>query len=77
MQDALNVGDNGKNLYKHIYYCSTQDGCESSQITKESKMKYEAYHQVYSYTGYELDKLEEKKQDILYGVRREYIRLSG
>ena len=38
----------------------TQDGCESSQITKESKMKYEAYHQVYSYTGYELDKLEEK-----------------
>ena len=60
MQDALNVGDNGKNLYKHIYYCSTQDGCESSQITKESKMKYEAYHQVYSYTGYELDKLEEK-----------------
>ena len=23
-------------------------------------MKYEAYHQVYSYTGYELDKLEEK-----------------
>ena len=60
MQDALNVGDNGKNLYKHIYYCSTQDGCESTQITKESKMKYEAYHQVYSYTGYELDKLEEK-----------------
>ena len=60
MQVALNVGDNGKNLYKHIYYCSTQDGCESSQITKESKMKYEAYHQVYSFTGYELDKLEEK-----------------
>ena len=40
--------------------CSTQDGCESSQVTEESKMKYEAYHQVYSYTGYELDKLEEK-----------------
>ena len=31
-------------LYKHIYYCSTQDGCESSQVTEESKMKYEAYH---------------------------------
>ena len=77
MQNALNVGNNGKNLYKHIYYCSTQDGCESSQVTEESKMKYEAYHQVYSYTGYELDKLEEKKWDILYGVGREYIRLSG
>ena len=60
MQNALNVGNNGKNLYKHIYYCSTQDGCESSQVTEESKMKYEAYHQVYSYTGYGLDKLEEK-----------------
>ena len=60
MQNALNVGNNGKNLYKHIYYCSTQDGCESSQVTEELKMKYEAYHQVYSYTGYELDKLEEK-----------------
>jgi len=24
-------------------------------------MKYEAYHQVYSYTGYELDKLRGKK----------------
>ena len=44
MQNALNVGNNGKNLYKHIYYCSTQDGCESSQVTEESKMKYEAYH---------------------------------
>ena len=62
MQNALNVGNNGKNLYKHIYYCSTQDGCESSQVTEESKMKYEAYHQVYSYTGYELDKLEEKNE---------------
>ena len=60
MQNALNVGNNGKNFYKHIYYCSTQDGCESSQVTEESKMKYEAYHQVYSYTGYGLDKLEEK-----------------
>ncbi|MFQ9572477.1 MAG: DUF4885 family protein [Roseburia hominis] len=29
-KNALNVGDNGKNLYKHIYYCSTQDGCEST-----------------------------------------------
>ncbi|EKC73184.1 hypothetical protein OBE_02518 [human gut metagenome] len=37
MQNALNVGNNGKNLYKHIYYCSTQDGCESSQVTEESK----------------------------------------
>lgn len=60
MEKVLNVEDNGKNLFKHIYYCATQDGCESSQVTKESKMKYEAYQQVYSFTGYELDKLEER-----------------
>ena len=72
MQNALNVGNNGKNLYKHIYYCSTQDGCESSQVTEESKMKYEAYHQVYSYTGYGLDKLEEKMGHIIRSRERIY-----
>jgi len=60
LEKALNVGDNGKKLFRHIYYCATQDGCESSQVTKESKMKYEAYQQVYTFTGYELDKLDEK-----------------
>jgi hypothetical protein len=72
MQNALNVGNNGKNLYKHIYYCSTQDGCESSQVTEESKMKYEAYHQVYSYTGYGLGKLEEKMGHIIRSRERIY-----
>ena len=60
MENALNVGDNGKNLFLHIYHCATQDGCESTQVTKESKMKYEAYQEVYTFTGYKLDKLEEK-----------------
>ena len=35
-------------------------------------MKYEAYHQVYSYTGYELDKPEE---NTYYTESGEYIRL--
>ena len=39
---------------------STLSPSTSIPLNKESKMKYEAYHQVYSYTGYELDKLEEK-----------------
>lgn len=60
MENALNVGNNGKNLFKHIYKCATQDGVDSTQITKESKMKYEAYQQVYSFTGLQLDKLTEK-----------------
>ena len=44
----------------------------STQITKESKMKYEAYHQVYSYTGYGLDKLEEKMGHIIRSRERIY-----
>lgn len=60
MEQALNVGDNGKNLYKHIYNCSIQDGCNSTQINKESKLKYEAYQQVYEYSGLKLDELTEK-----------------
>ena len=68
MQNALNVGNNGKNLYKHIYYCSTQDGCESSQVTEESKMKYEAYHQVYSYTGWTLEQYEGQYRAAMYAA---------
>lgn len=59
-ENALNVGNNGKKLFKHIYKCATQDGTDSTQVTKESKMKYEAYQQVYSFTGLQLDKLTEK-----------------
>lgn len=60
MEQALNVGDNGKNLFKHIYNCSIQDGCNSSQVNKESKSKYEAYQQVYKFTGLKLDELTER-----------------
>ncbi len=59
MEQALNVGDNGKNLYLHIYYCSTQDGCSSTQVNKASKLKYEAYQQVYDFTGLKLNELTE------------------
>ena len=60
MGAALNVGDNGKNLYLHIKHCATQDGANSSQITEDGVLKYQAYHQVLNFTGLELDKLEEK-----------------
>jgi len=61
MEQALNVSENGKNLFKHIYNCSTQDGCNSTQVNKEAKTKYEAYQQVYGNTGLKLDELTEKK----------------
>lgn len=60
MESALNVGDNGKNLYLHIKHCAAQDGANSSQITEDGVLKYQAYHQVLNFTGLELDKLEEK-----------------
>ena len=39
MEQVLNQGDNGKNLYKHILTCSTQDGCNSTQISADSKLR--------------------------------------
>lgn len=60
MEQALNQGSNGKNLYKHILTCSTQDGCNSSQVSADSKLKFQAFQQVYEYTGLKLNELEEK-----------------
>ena len=60
MEAALNVGENGKNLYLHIKHCAAQDGANSSQVTEDGILKYQAYHQVLDFTGLELDKLEEK-----------------
>lgn len=60
MEQALNQGSNGKNLYKHILTCSTQDGCNSSQVSADSKLKFQAFQQVYEYTGLKLNELEER-----------------
>ena len=60
MEQALNQGSNGKNLYKHILTCSTQDGCNSSQVSADSKLKFQAFQQVHEYTGLKLNELEEK-----------------
>ena len=60
MEKALNVGDNGRNLFKHIYNCSIQDGCNSSQVSKAAYQKYNAYQQVYKYTGCKLNELTQK-----------------
>ena len=60
MENALNVGDNGKNLFTHIYKCATQDGCNSTQVSSVSYMKYQAYQQVYTFTGLKLNEMSEK-----------------
>ncbi|MDE7267562.1 MAG: DUF4885 domain-containing protein, partial [Lachnospiraceae bacterium] len=60
MENALNVGDNGKYLFFHINKCATQDGCNSTQVSSESYMKYRAYQDVYTFTGLKLNELTEK-----------------
>ncbi len=58
MEQALNVGDNGKNLWSHIYYCSTRDEAKSSQTNLLSYQKHRTFLDVYEYTGYKLNELE-------------------
>ncbi len=60
MEQALNHGSNGKNLYKHILTCATQDGCNSSQVSADSRLKFQVFRQVYEYTGLKLNELEER-----------------
>lgn len=60
MEQALNQGSNGKSLYKHILTCSTQDGCNSSQVSADSKLKFQAFQQVYEYIGLKLNELDER-----------------
>lgn len=59
MENVLNVGENGKNLYLHIKKCATQDGANSSQISEDGMLKYQAYQQVLDFTGLKLNELEE------------------
>ena len=58
MERALNVGNNGVNLWRHIYKCSTRDGAKSSQINLLSYHKKQTFQDVYQYTGYKLNELK-------------------
>lgn len=60
MESALNVGENGKNLYFHIIHCATGDGVNSRQLTEAGMLKHRAYQKVLEYTGLELETLEER-----------------
>ena len=60
MENTLNVGENGKYLFFHICHCTAQEGCNSTQVSREADNKYHAYHDVYKYTGLKLNELTEK-----------------
>ena len=46
--------------FYHISKFSSQDNCNSVQVSKNKKLKYHAYHSVKEYTGFELGDLKEK-----------------
>lgn len=58
MEDALNVGNNGKNLFLHIRHIAGQGG--STQITSENKTKYHAAQLIREYTGLDIREMTEK-----------------
>lgn len=60
IENALNVGENGKNLYQHIRRSIIQEGTNQAQVTQNGYLKYQAYHQILNYTGLKLNELEEK-----------------
>lgn len=60
MENALNVGENGKNLFFHINHCAVQDGANSRQVTEDGSLKHQVYQDVLQYTGLELNALEER-----------------
>lgn len=60
MENALNNGDNGKNLWKHINKCATKNAAYNTQASKEAYNKHQAYARVKEYTGLSLNELTEK-----------------
>lgn len=59
MELALNVGDNGVYLWRHINNSATRDHVKSEQVNTLSYKKHQTYEQVKHFTGYKLDELRE------------------
>jgi hypothetical protein len=60
IEDALNVGDNGKELFLHIYKATQQEKCESNQIDRISNLKYQANAAIHEYTGLNLYEMSQR-----------------
>ena len=60
IEDALNVGDNGKKLFLHIYKATQQEKCESNQIDRISNLKYQANAAIHEYTGLNLYEMSQR-----------------
>ncbi|WP_081823240.1 DUF4885 family protein [Lachnospira multipara] len=60
IEEGMNVGTNGKNLFLHLYKLSTQDNCNSIQISEEANTKYQAFARINELTGLKLNDLIQK-----------------
>lgn len=60
VEQALNVGSNGENLYKHIRASATCGDIKSSQITKEGTMKNRLHYNLFDMTGLDIRTLNER-----------------
>lgn len=57
IEELLNVGDNGKNLYDHLYQAARKSG-DSNQMTEEKLDKRHLYWIIKQETGYDLRTLK-------------------
>lgn len=60
MENALNVGDNGKNLFLHISHATQQENAQNSQVNSVGLLKYRASAAVNEYTGLNLNEMRQE-----------------
>ncbi|MDY0180123.1 DUF4885 family protein [Aliarcobacter skirrowii] len=58
LEDALNTGNNSKELFRHISLSRSSYIDDSTQFSKDKSMKHSIYHTVKELTGYDLRDLE-------------------
>ena len=63
MENALNVGDNGKNLFLHISHATQQGKAENTQVDKVGLLKYQASAAVKEYTGLNLNEMRQEGRE--------------
>ena len=64
IEDALNQGENGWNLYTHIYF-SAKDEMNSTQITQEGQLKRHMNDLFYEFYGIKLCECEKQGDDFI------------
>ena len=64
IEDALNQGENGWNLYTHVYFCA-KDGMNSTQISQEGQLKRHMNDLFYEFYGIKLCECKKQGDDFI------------